>query len=36
MHRIKKELDEERNKEKTWFKFMFDKNSQNTAKPVEA
>ena len=26
MHKIKKELDEEREKEKNWFKFMFDKN----------
>ncbi len=27
MHKIKKELDEEREKEKNWFKFMFDKNN---------
>lgn len=28
MHRIKKEIDEDREKEKKWFKFMFDKNSK--------
>jgi hypothetical protein len=28
MHKIKKEIDEETVKEKNWFKFMFDKNSQ--------
>jgi hypothetical protein len=28
MHKIKKEIDEDRDKEKKWFKFMFDKNSQ--------
>lgn len=28
MHKIKKEIDEDREKEKKWFKFMFDKNSQ--------
>lgn len=29
MHKIKKEIDEERDKEKKWFKFMFDKNSKD-------
>jgi hypothetical protein len=29
MHKIKKEIDEDREKEKKWFKFMFDKNSQS-------
>lgn len=28
MHKIKKEIDEDREKEKKWFKFMFDKNSK--------
>lgn len=28
MHKIKKEIDDDREKEKKWFKFMFDKNSQ--------
>lgn len=27
MHKIKKELEDEREKEKKWFKFMFDKNN---------
>jgi hypothetical protein len=29
MQKIKREIDDERDKEKKWFKFMFDKNSQN-------
>lgn len=29
MHNIKIEIDDERKKEKQWFKFMFDKNSGN-------
>lgn len=29
MQRIKREIDEERDKEKKWFKFMFDKNSKS-------
>jgi hypothetical protein len=29
MHKIKRELDQERNKEKEWFKFMFDKNARD-------
>ena len=28
MHKIKKQIDDERDKEKKWFKFMFDKNSK--------
>ena len=28
MYKIKKEIEEERSKEKHWFKFMFDKNSK--------
>lgn len=34
MHKIKREIDEDRDKEKKWFKFMFDKNSQK--KEMEA
>ena len=34
MHTIKKEIDEERSKEKKWFKFMFDKNQQKQAEEV--
>lgn len=29
MQKIKREIDDERDKEKKWFKFMFDKNSQS-------